>query len=186
MSQTPSTPLQRPRPEYLVLGEILRPHGVRGELRMRIITDFPERLQQLDVVYLASSLDSDRVRPYELESVRFHQEYALLQFKEIENRDTADLLRGQLVLIDLASAVPLDEDEYYLYEIIGLQVRTEDGQSLGHITDILETGANDVYILHSEKFGELLVPAHDETIIDINFDEEVVTMRLPEGLLPTS
>lgn len=184
MPQTSSESSQRPHPDYLVLGEILRPHGVRGELRMRIITDFPERLPELDIVYLAKSPDAEGVHPYQLMSVRFHQEYALLQFDEIQDRDAADLLRGQFVLIDLANAVPLENDEYYLYQIIGLQVKTEAGQVLGNVTDILETGANDVYIVQSETFGELLIPAHDETIIEIDFDTEVITVRLPEGLLP--
>lgn len=177
---------RRNTPEYLILGEILRPHGVRGEVRMKIITDYPERLKQMNAVYLGKDPYSDDIRKIDLISARLHQQYVLLTFKNYNDRDKADELRGLFVMIDLENAVPLEDGEYYLFELIGLNVQTHDGIPLGTLKEILETGANDVYIIDSPKYGELLVPAHDETLVSIDFDDKVITVKLPEGLLPSS
>lgn len=174
---------KRKHPEYLILGEILRPHGVRGEIRMRIITDYPERLHELKTLYLGKSTDDPNKESITLKSVRFHKEYALLTIQGISDRSKADTLRGKTVMIGIEDAVPLEEGEYYLFELIGLTV-IADGENIGDIKEVLQTGANDVYIVDGPRYGELLIPAHDETIIELDFENEIVTMTLPEGLLP--
>jgi len=171
-------------PHYLVLGKIERPHGVRGEIRMRIMTDYPERLRDLKQVYLGTDPHKEEARLYTIDTLRFHQGNALLRFKETTDRNDADLLRGLLVMIDLANAVPLEDDEFYLYQIIGATVITDEGQTLGTVKDVIETGANDVYVLKSPDYGELLIPVHDETLLDVDVDARQITVRLPEGLLP--
>jgi len=173
------------KPYYLLLGEILRPHGVRGEMRMRILTDYPERLTtELKTIYLGNDPKQAEAEEYTLKSARFHKEYLLITLTEIQDRDEAETLRGQKVMIDIDNAVPLEEGEYYLYELIGMTVQTEDETELGQIREVLETGANDVYVVKGRAFGELLLPAHEETIINIDFETRIVTMKLPEGLLP--
>jgi 16S rRNA processing protein RimM len=174
----------RSQPGYLLLGKVLRPHGVRGELRVSTLTDFPERIDSLENVYLGNSPEDTTPKPYPVESVRLHQDYILLKFKNVPDRNAAELLRDLYVMIDIANAAPLDEDEFYLYELIGMMVQTEDGRKLGEIVDVLETGANDVYIIESDKYGEILFPAHAETLIEFNFDDGVVIVKPPEGLLP--
>ncbi len=174
----------RKHPEYLILGEILRPHGVRGELRMRIVTDYPERLHELKKLYLGKSTSDKNLETVRLKSVRFHKDYALLTLNGISDRNQADTLRGKMVMIGIEDAVPLEDGEYYLFELIGLRV-VADGEEIGEITEVLQTGANDVYIVDGSRYGELLIPAHDETIINLDFDTETVTMTLPEGLLPS-
>ncbi|MEM9951923.1 MAG: ribosome maturation factor RimM [Chloroflexota bacterium] len=173
------------KPSYLLLGEILRPHGVRGELRMRIFTDYPERLiKDVKTVYLGQDVTDEDTIPYTVKSARFHKDYLLLTFSEIKDRNQADTLRGLKVMVDIDNAVPLEDGEYYLYQLIGLTVKTTDDVELGQIQDFIETGANDVYVVKGRAYGELLLPAHDETIIDIDFDNQVIVMQLPEGLLP--
>ncbi len=174
------------RPPYLVLGEILRPHGIAGELRMRVLTGYPERLPDLKTVYLGRSPESSDITSYALQSVRFHQEYALLKLKGVDNREQADRLRQRLVMVSIDDAVPLDEGEVYLYQLIGMAVETEDGQRLGTITDVLETGANDVYIVDSPQYGEVLIPVTEETIVKMDADSRRITVRLPDGLLPNA
>jgi 16S rRNA processing protein RimM len=174
---------QREEPQFLLLGKLLRPHGVRGEMRMSILTDYPERLAELDVVYLGTSPQQKNPKPYEIDTLRFHKQYALIKFTETTERNEADLLRGLMVMIDIANAVPLEEDEFYLYELIGLQVQTEDGAIIGTIQSVMETGANDVYVLRSPQGKEILVPAHDETLLDVDTDSGIVLMKLPDGLL---
>jgi 16S rRNA processing protein RimM len=172
------------KPDYLIIGEILRPHGIRGELRLKILTDYPERISKIKTVYIGHDATQSDVPSYSVQSARLHQQFLLLTLKEVQDRNEAETLRGQLVMVDIDDAVPLEDDEIYLYELIGLTVKTETGQELGTIKDVLETGANDVYVVSSRQYGELLIPAHEETIIEIDTDAETVTVKLPDGLLP--
>lgn len=171
-------------PKYLLVGEILRPHGVIGEVRMKIITHYPERLSKLKKVFLAPSPDSTAVKEYTLTGVRMHQAYALLKFNGIDDRDQADLLRQLVVMVAIGDAIPLDEGEHYLYQLVGLTVKTESGETLGTLTEVLETGANDVYIVDSPHYGEVLIPATSETILSTDVATKIMTVRLPDGLLP--
>lgn len=171
------------RPDHLVIGEVLRPHGVRGEVRMRVLTDNREDLPSLEYVYLADSPADKGKNRLDLKSLRFNKAYALLSFNGVDSRDEAEALREKLVLIDIEQATPLEEGQYYLFQLVGMRVVAE-GVELGAIKEVLQTGANDVYIVDSDIHGELLIPAHDETIVSIDFEAQIVSMTLPEGLLP--
>ncbi len=173
-----------PKPKYLVIGEILRPHGLRGEVRMRVLTDYPNHLPQLDCVYLGDSPDDTALERHGLEAVRFNKDVALLSLVDCHSRNDAELLRDKVVMIGIDQATPLEDGEYYLFELIGLSVVAEQIE-IGRIKEVLQTGANDVYVVHSDAFGEVLIPAHEETIVDIDFAAETITMSLPEGLLPS-
>jgi len=179
----PDTP-RFDQPEYLVLGRVLRPHGVRGELRVSTMTDYPERVGELETLYLSRDIEGKDAKPYTIETVRLHQEYILIKFKTIPDRNAADRLRDLYVLVDMEHAVPLDDDEVYLYELIGLTVKLEDGTVLGTLSEIMETGANDVYIVKSDTHGTILVPAHDETIVEIDLEGKVIIVAPPLGTLP--
>lgn len=176
--------LSNQTPKYLLLGEVLRPHGVRGELRVRLLTDYPERISKLQSIYLGRNPDNESgIKRYGVEHMRMHQEYGLLKLVGVDDRDQADLLREQYVMVAFKDAVPLEEGEVYLFQIIGMQAVDEEGQDIGIITEILETGANDVYIIHSPRYGEVLFPAISENIIKIDSQSRIVTLRIPEGLL---
>ncbi len=170
-------------PQYLSLGKILRPHGIRGELRMQILTDYPERIPALKTVYLGRALKPP-VSAYAVEGMRYHKGYGLLKLKSIDTRNQAEELRQLLVMVDIENAVPLEKGELYFFQLIGLSIQTEDGKTLGKITEVLETGANDVYIVDSPEYGEILIPATDETIIEIDVEAGSLTVGLPDGLLP--
>ena len=176
--------IARKRPKYLVLGEILRPHGIKGEVRMRIVTDYPERLPELDSVYIGKSATDKDIARLGLKRVRFNKNYALLTLEGCCNRNEADRLRGKVAMVDIDDAAPLEDGEYYLFQLIGLQVVAGD-ETVGRVKEVLQTGANDVYVVEGGKYGEVLIPAHAETISSIDFDAEVITMSLPEGLLPS-
>jgi 16S rRNA processing protein RimM len=171
-------------PRYLLIGEITRPHGVVGEVRMRVRTAYPERLLELKRVHIGRDLDDPAVIEYPVAGVRLHQNYALLKLAGIDNRDQADRLRQLQVMVALEDAVPLEDGEHYLYQIIGLRVETETGDVLGPLTEVLETGANDVYIVDSPQYGEVLIPATDETILDTDIQAGRMVVKLPDGLLP--
>lgn len=176
-------PVHRGQPAFFVVGEVLRPHGVRGEVRMRVLTDNREQLPDLEYVYLADSAAASRKRQIAVNAVRFNKAYALLSFAGVNSRDAAEALRGKLVMIDVKQAPPLEEGQYFLYQLLGLRVLAE-GRELGAIKEVLQTGANDVYLVESDEYGELLIPAHDETILSIDFDARLIRMSLPEGLIP--
>ena len=169
-------------PEQLVIGEILRPHGVRGELRMRVLSKQPQDLKSLRYVYLADGEDAVRER-VAVSNLRFNKAYALLKLAGVSNRDQAEELRGKLVICDIAQLPPLDDGEYFLFQLVGMRV-VADGVDVGKVREVLETGANDVHIVDSDKHGELLIPAHEQTIDDIDFERGVIEMTLPEGLIP--
>lgn len=172
-------------PLYLVVGEVLRPHGVVGELRIRILTDYPERIATLTNVYLGTS-PTEPAKAYPVEGMRPHLEnYGLLKIRGINTRAKADRLRNMLVMVDIENAVPLEEGEYYLFQLIGMEVRTVEGESLGTISEVLETGANDVYVINGSRYGEVLFPVTEETVVETSISAGVVTVRVPEGLLPS-
>jgi len=170
-------------PQYLVIGEVLRPHGVRGEVRLRVLTENREQLLDLEYVYLADSTTDERRNLLQVERVRFNKAYALLSLEGYSSRDDAEALRSKLVMIDREQIRPLEGEQYYLFQLIGLQVVSGD-KAIGIVKEVLQTGANDVYIVDSPAHGELLLPAHEETILGIDFESRVISMSLPEGLIP--
>ncbi len=171
-------PDKQPEPRYLAVGRILRPHGITGELRVEILTDFPERLAKLRFLYIGAAY-----RQHAVESVRFHQDLALLRLKDITDRNAAEMLRGQVVWVALTDAVPLEDGEYYLHQLLGVQVTTEAGESLGEIVEVLDNpAANDVYIVHGLR-GEVLIPAIREVILSMDLDARQMVIRPLPGLL---
>lgn len=169
---------KQPEPRYLAVGRILRPHGVRGELRVEILTDYPDRIPNRRTLYVGKER-----RPYTLAGVRFHQDVMLLTFKECTTRDEADALRGAIVEIPLSDAVPLAEEEYYHFQLIGMRVETDTGEALGEIVDVFTApGANDVFVVHGAR-GEILIPAIEDVVITLNVEAGRVLIRPLPGLL---
>jgi 16S rRNA processing protein RimM len=172
-----------PEPRYLLVGRVSRPHGVRGELRVEIITDYPERLSEHTYFYLAPPGSPAVVRRFLVEKVRIHGDVALLKLVGCDDRNAADELRGLLVQIPVEEAMPLEEGEYYLYQLIGVQVETEDGEGLGQVVDVIETGANDVYVVRGPR-GEVLLPAIQDVVLGLDLESKRMVVRLLAGLLP--
>jgi 16S rRNA processing protein RimM len=174
----------RPQPPYLLLGEILRPHGVRGEIRVRVLTEYPERLPKMSQVYIGNSPEASANRPVAIERARVQQGYALIKLSGIDTRDQAELLRGQFLMVATQDAVPLEDDEIYLYELIDMTVVTEAGDALGRLMEVIETGANDVYVINSPAYGEVLIPATPEVVLSVDTTTRTIRVRLLDGLLP--
>jgi len=175
---------KRLQPKYLQLGDILRPHGISGELRVRVLTDYPDRLPKLKQVYLGGTPSDPKPKPYTINRVRFDRQYALITFDGVQDRDTADMLRGLALMVAIEDAVPLEEGEVYLFQLIGMRVVLEDGKDLGEIIDIAETGGNDNYIVKSAELGEFAIPAIPQVVLKIDTEKQHVLIRVMEGLLP--
>ena len=172
-------------PQFLILGRVLRPHGIRGDLSIKVMTQFPERLSNLEYVFLAR--DADQPRKQTKQRVTWARsaknDQWLMHFEGVNDRDSADLFRDQYVLVSLADAVPLEDDEIYLFQVIGLDVQTAEGESLGRVVDIIETGANDVYVVQGGPHGEVLIPAISGVILDTDVQAGILKVQLPPGLL---
>ncbi len=164
-------------PRFVAIGKILEPWGDKGEIKVEILTDFPERFASLEKVYLGQT-----ARPLRVERARLFKGYAILKLEGCESRATASALKGQLLQIPIEELMPLAEGEYYEFEIIGLEVWTDDGLHLGRVKEIIYTGANDVYVVEGPK-GEVLIPALDDVILRIDLEAGRMLVKLPEGLL---
>ncbi len=164
-------------PLYVVVGYLRRPHGVRGELLMEVHTDFPERLQ----VGVRVFVGEDRL-PLSIVGRRGHARGLLIAFDGVETREQAATLRNQYVYVLAADRPPLPEGEYYHHQLLGLQVVDENGRLLGKLTEILETGANDVYIVRTPKGRDLLLPAIDEVVLDVDLARRQMRVHLLPGL----
>jgi len=169
-------PPRQTEPLFLVIGRILRPHGVRGELKIELHTDYPERLSQHPSLFLGPEHQN-----YPLEGVRFHKGNALIKLAGCDDRNTADELRGLLVQIPVEWAVPLEEGEFYHFQIVGVKVITEQGEHLGEITEVIETGANDVYSVKGPH-GVLLIPAIDEVVRELDLNQRRMVINPLPGL----
>jgi 16S rRNA processing protein RimM len=147
------------QPDRLAIGVIVAPHGTRGEVRMQIWTHFPEHLAEIDAVYLG-----DEERPRRLRRIGTSRGHATLSLQGITDRESAEELRGTVVRIDRTQAAPLEEGEFYHFQLIGLNVETEAGEALGTVAEIIETGANDVYVVRDAEGNETLIPALKDVV----------------------
>ncbi len=171
------------QPPFLLLGRVLRPHGVRGELRIEVLTDYPERIGPESVVYLGHDPASPaKARAFQVMHSRMHQQFLILQLEGIDDRNAAELLRQQFVMVAVEDAVPLEEGEFYLFQLIGVQVFSTTQEFLGEVTEVIETGANDVYVVSGPR-GEILLPAIDDCVKEIDLEANRMTVELLDGLL---
>ncbi len=158
-----------------MVGRVLRAWGIRGDLKIAPFTDRPE-----DFKRYASIMMGPQRKRYDVKSFRPYQGNWLLHLVGVESRNDAELLHGQEILIEAAQR-PRQEGEFYAREVIGLKVQTIDGAELGEVTEILVTGANDVYVVKGSR-GEILLPARVEVIKGIDVETGVMTVELPPGL----
>jgi 16S rRNA processing protein RimM len=184
----------KPELRYLAIGRVVRAHGLRGEVSVTILTEFPERFKTTEWVYLGNEFEAT---PYRLESYRWHKKNILLTLASVTDRTQAEELKGQLVQVPVEEAVPLPEGAYYLYQLIGLEAITTTGQRLGVITDILETGANDVYVVKNNAVGnngiennglaskerEILLPAIADVVKSVDLEKGQIIVEVIDGLI---
>ena len=169
---------------FMKLGVIVRPHGIRGELRMKIMTAYPERILHMETLYLSQKRRPKERKPYTLEKVRFHRDVALLTFEGIESRTDAETLRGHTVSVPYDTGAPLEEGEFYVQQMVGMDVYTLEGELLGQIETIFETGANDVLVVSGGPRGEVLLPDIEDVVKSISLENNRVDIDPIPGLLP--
>ncbi len=166
--------------EMLRVGVISSTHGVRGEVKVYPTTDDPERFLDLDRVILDAGREQITM---EIQNVKFFKNMVILKFKGYDNINDIEKYKGRDLLIYRDQAVELEEDEYFVTDLIGLKVVTEEGNLLGTLKEVMPTGANDVYVVCRESGKELLLPAIKDCILDVDLEKGVMTIRLLDGLL---
>ena len=179
MADTKNTPGSPDgEPVYLVVGFLRRAHGVQGEIIMDLHTDFPERFRSERKLFVG---EEHKVRT--IESVRSHAKGLLIKFKGIETPEETARFRNQWVYIKATDAPPLPEGQFYQHQLFGFQVVDENENLLGELVEIIETGANDVYVVKNESGKEILLPAIPSVILDLDPARRLMRVHLLEGLI---
>jgi len=159
----------------------MKPHGVRGEVEARALTRIPDRIKPGARFRLAQAPSGPR--DVSVEDVRQKQDRLIIKLAGIEDREAASRLRGALMMIPVAQLPPLDENTYYHFDLIGLRVVTSQGKELGRLEEIIETGANDVYVIRDEGGNEALIPALRSVITSVDLAEGTMLVEPMAGLL---
>ena len=162
------------------VGIISSTHGVRGEVKVFPTTDDMKRFKKLKEVLLDTGKETLTL---EIEGVKFFKQFVILKFKGYDNIDDIVKYRGKSLFVPRENAVKLQKDEYFIADLIGLKVVNEDGSFTGVLKDVMETGANDVYIVEREDGKEVLIPAIKDCILQVDFEKEQVLVHLLDGLL---
>lgn len=166
--------------ELLQVGVISSTHGLKGEVKVFPTTDDADRFKDLQCVIL----DSDKEQKVlEIQGVKFFKQFVILKFKEFNDINEVEKYKGKGLFVTRDQAVPLGEDEYFVADLIGLDVYLEDGTEFGNLTDVMETGANDVYVIKTQQSQEVLVPAIHDCILEVNLKERKMTIHLLDGLM---
>lgn len=166
--------------QFLQVGVISSTHGVRGEVKVFPTTDDKNRFKKLKKVILDTGKEQ---MPLEIEGVKFFKQFAILKFKGIDNINDIEKYKGRSLLVERANAVRLRKDEYFIADMIGMDVYTEDGAIFGKLTDVMETGANDVYVVETTKGQEVLIPAIKQCILEVDVEAGKMVVHLLEGLV---
>jgi len=161
--------------QFIAVGRVVTLCGVRGEVKVEVMTDFPDRFSPQEKVYIKGQAVT-------IEQSRWHRGRVILKLATIDRVEDAEELRGQFLEVPQSQVRPLQNGEYYQFQILGLEVWTTEGELLGPIDHILSTGSNDVYVVPS-KHGELLIPAIEDVVLSVDLEKGRIIIELIEGLL---
>lgn len=166
--------------KYLEIGQIVNTFGIKGMVKVKPFTDDINRFDRLENVYIKNNKGK---KEYEIEEVKYHKNMVLIKFKGIENPEDANLLRESYLLVDRNNEEPLEEGTYYIVDLIGLDVYSDEGVLLGTLKDIFNTGSNDIYEVKNELGKQILLPGIPDVIKEINLEERRITVHLIKGLI---
>lgn len=166
--------------DMLQVGVITQTHGVRGEVKVFPTTDDVQRFKKLKQVILDTGKEQ---LPLEIQNVKFFKQFVIVKFKGIDDINNIEKYKRCPLLVTREHAVKLEEDEYFIADMIGMEVVTENDETFGTLKDVIATGANDVYVIDSAAHGEVLIPAIKECILNVNVEEQKMTVHLMNGLI---
>ena len=164
--------------DLVTIGKCVKPHGLAGEIGVKAITDFPERFEQTEIVF--AHQQKDPVRRLEIDSVRNHSGGFLIKFRGIDTINQADALRGFFLSVSQDELVELEDDEYWHWQLEGLQAFDPTGRELGKLKEVIESPAHDLYLIETLDGRTHLVPAVHEYVPEISIEENRVVVILPD------
>jgi 16S rRNA processing protein RimM len=167
--------------KLFTVGKIINTHGIRGDVKVLRISDFDERFEIGNILYLVT--DGKVIKELTIDGHRIHKGFDLVHFKGYDNINDVEQFKGSTLKILESQLTELDEHEYYYYEIIGCEVFTSDNKSVGVVKEILSPGANDVWVVKQSKGKDILIPYIEEIVIDIDVAEKRIVIEPMEGLL---
>lgn len=159
------------------VGRIVNTHGLKGDVKIYSYTDYPERFEEIDYVY------DENGKKYMLERVKYHKSMPIIKLQTVDSIDDAEKMRGVTLYIDEENLRELEEDEYMISDLVGLQAFTESGNPLGEVVNVLQYTANDIYVIHSSDGKEYLVPALKEFVPVIDIENKKMIINEIKGLL---
>ena len=165
--------------QFFRVGVITTTHGVHGEVKVFPTTDDPQRFKKLKQVILDNGKEQ---RELEITSVKFFKNLVILKFKGLDNMNDVEKYKKADLLVTRENAVPLKEGEYFIADLIGLKATSDEGEDLGVLTDVIQTGANDVYVFSKEGMQDLLVPKIPDCIKEVSIEEGTIFVHLLPGL----
>lgn len=166
--------------QLIRVGVITSTHGIRGEVKVYPTTDDVNRFKKLKEIILDTGKEQINL---EVEGVKFFKDMVILKFKGIDNINDIEKYKGKDLLVTREHAVRLKEGEYFIFDLIGCMVITEEGEELGELTEVLKTGANDVYVVKSKDGKEILIPYIKECVLNIDTKQKQVLIHVMPGLL---
>jgi len=166
--------------ELLQVGIISSTHGLKGEVKVFPTTDDVKRFEKLKSVIMDTGKEKVSL---EIEHVKFFKKFAILKFKQYDHINDIEHYKGKSLLVERKDAVKLEEGEFFIADMLDMKVVLEDGEYFGTLKDVIVTGANDVYVVASEKHGEVLLPAIKSCIINVDIKEGIMTVQLMKGLI---
>lgn len=164
----------------LQVGVIASTHGLKGEVKVFPTTDDVMRFKKLKKIILDTGKEQLTL---EIQGVKFFKQFAILKFKGIEDINDVEKYKGKGLFVERSDAVELEEGEYFIADMIGMKVITDDKKEFGILTDVMETGANDVYVIETTDGKEVLIPAIKQCIINIDVKKQEMEIHILEGLL---
>lgn len=163
----------------LEVGQIVNTFGIKGELKVNPFTDDIRRFDDLEKIYVKTKKES---KLYKVENVRYHKNMVLLKLENINNPEDAEKFKNAFLEIDREDAIPLEEGTYFIVDLIGLEVYTDEGKLLGKVEDIYNTGSKDIYVVKDELGKQILLPGIDEVIKEVKLEDRIIVHLIP-GLI---
>jgi 16S rRNA processing protein RimM len=169
--------------KWFNVGKVANTHGIRGELKIVPLTDFPEDRFAVGSHLTLTDVSGQDTLTVEVESARAHKNTYIVKLKGYENINEVEKYKGWMLKIDEEQLSELDEDEYYYHEIVGCAVVSDEGEQLGTVSEILAPGANHVWVVDRPTGKQLLIPVIDDVVLDVNVESKLITVHLMEGLV---
>ena len=166
--------------KYLEIGQIVNTFGIKGMIKIKPFTDDIERFDELEKLCIKNK---EGIKDYKIQEIKYHKNMVLMKLEDVDTVEQADLLRQSYIIVDRSKEKPLEEGVYYIIDLIGLEVYTDENELLGKVDDIYNTGSNDVYIVKDELGKQVVLPGTKEVIKQVDLENKKIIVHLIKGLI---